>query len=78
MVNNFSFEIMDDLPMTPRPLEHPDRMATAERAQEITTILALAILRTALENQQTEKQVRLGFPPNQSVHTTPYKAEKTS
>jgi hypothetical protein len=74
----FSFQTTDDLPMTPKPLEHPDRMTAAARAAEITTILAQAIVRTIQKNQLPENSFRLGFPPHQSVHTTPYKAEKTS
>lgn len=64
--------------MTTQPLEPPKHLTPRARAAEITSILAAAIIRTHLENKGTESSVRLGFLPDQRVHTTPYPLEKRS
>jgi hypothetical protein len=60
-------------------LTHPNQMSAPARAVEITSTLAAAIIRSqAVEkNSQSaqESQIRLGFPPGKSVHTTPYQQE---
>ena len=38
--------------------------------------LAAAIVRATVTNEPRQSEVRLGFLPNQSVHTTPYQQEK--
>ena len=54
----------------------PDSMSALQRAAEITSILAAAIIRTHASAQYAtdlkQRQIRLGFSPNQSVHTNPY------
>ena len=62
-------------------LPPPATMSATARAAEITQILATAIYRTQLAQAKNtnhrERQVGLGFPPAQRVHTTPYQPEKT-
>lgn len=60
--------------MTPKQLEHPDRLSAVDRATEITTILANAILRQHRANEPEESEFGLGFSERKSVHTTPLKA----
>lgn len=57
-------------------LASPSEMAPSARAGEITTILAAAIVRALVTDSPHQSEVRLGFLPNQSVHTTPYQQEK--
>ncbi|ARU21558.1 glutathione synthetase [Ralstonia solanacearum] len=49
----------------------PSKISAAERAAEITAILASAIVRTLAAPASTESPVGLGFVPDQRVHTTP-------
>ena len=62
-------------------LPPPATMSAIARAAEITQILATAIYRTQLAQAKNtnhgERQVGLGFPPTQRLHTTPYQPEKT-
>lgn len=51
-------------------------MTPSARAGEITAILAAAIVRSPVTNEPRQGEVRLGFLPDQSVHTTPYQQEK--
>ncbi|MGE0964724.1 hypothetical protein ACQF4K_25305 [Ralstonia pseudosolanacearum] len=53
----------------------PSRLSPGERATEITTILASAIVRTFTAPSATESVVGLGFVPDQRVHATPYQRE---
>ena len=58
-------------------LASPPEMSACARAGEITTILAAAIVRTLVADEPKQKEeVRLGFLPDQRVHTTPYQQEK--
>ena len=57
-------------------LASPSEMAPSARAGEITTILAAAIVRTLVSNEPHQSTVRLGFLPDQRVHTTPYQQER--
>lgn len=57
-------------------LASPSEMSASARAGEITTILAAAIVRTLAGDDQKQKEVGLGFLPDQRVHTTPYQKEK--
>ena len=43
---------------------------------EITAIRAAAIVRTLAGDDQKQREVGLGFLPDQRVHTTPYQKEK--
>lgn len=58
-------------------LPNPDTMSAEERAAEVTTILAACLLRISTAHQEKPEQkacdseVRLGFLPDQRVHTTP-------
>ena len=62
--------------MKPIKLTHPEQMSARQRAAEITSILAAAIMRTHASGQaateQIERQVGLGFSGHQRVHTNPY------
>ena len=62
-------------------LPPPATMSAIARAAEITQILATAIYRSQFAQAKNpnhgERQVGLGFPPSQRVHTTPYQPEKT-
>lgn len=53
----------------------PSEMSASARAAEITTILAAAIVRTQLAQVAKQREVDLGFLPEQRVHTTPYQQE---
>lgn len=57
-------------------LASPSEMNARARAGEIVAILAAAIVRSVVANQSNLREVGLGFPPDQSVHTTPYPQEK--
>ncbi len=57
-------------------LASPSEMAPSARAGEITTILAAAIVRTLVGDEPHQSAVRLGFLPDQRVHTTPYQQER--
>ena len=59
--------------MTTLLLESPDHLSPEQRAAEIATILARCLLR---QHADREPPVRLGFLPDQRVHTTPYPPEK--
>jgi hypothetical protein len=56
-------------------LPSPHEMPAVERAGEIATILAAAIVRTLAPAPLPQSAVGLGFFPDQSVHTTPYQKE---
>lgn len=56
-------------------LASPELMSGPERAAEITSILAAAIIRTHLGQKVEQREVDLGFLPEQRVHTTPYPKE---
>lgn len=62
--------------MKPIKLTPPEQMSARQRAAEITSILAAAIMRTHASGQaatvQIERQVGLGFSGHQRVHTNPY------
>ncbi len=57
-------------------LASPSQMSAAERAAEITAILATAVVRNALAAGAREAEIGVGFLPEQSVHTTPYREER--
>ena len=57
-------------------LASPSEMSASARSGEITTILAAAIVRTLAGDDQKQREVGLGFLPDQRVHTTPYQQEK--
>ena len=57
-------------------LASPAEMSARARAGEITTIVAAAIVRTFVTNDPNNREVGLGFLPDQRVHTTPYQQEK--
>ena len=57
-------------------LASPSEMSASARAGEITTILAAAIVRTLVADEPKQREVGLGFLPNQRVHTPPYQEEK--
>jgi hypothetical protein len=59
-------------PISPQPLN------AAQRAYEITLILAAAIIRCNSANKATETHSSLGFLPGKSVHTTSYPQERLS
>ncbi|MCM8614241.1 hypothetical protein [Accumulibacter sp.] len=54
----------------------PESMSPRERAAEITTILAGAIVRTQLAQAGKRRESALGFLDDQRVHTTPYQDER--
>jgi hypothetical protein len=56
-------------------LASPSEMSPIARAGEITSILAAAIVRTLAGDDQKQREVGLGFLPDQRVHTTPYQKE---
>jgi hypothetical protein len=53
-------------------LASPSEMTPADRAAEITSVLAAAIVRTLVTGRPKESPVGLGFLPDQRVHATPY------
>ncbi|MDP1526405.1 MAG: hypothetical protein Q8M20_11390 [Rhodocyclaceae bacterium] len=57
-------------------LASPSEISASARAGEITTILAAAIIRTFVGDGPHQREVSLGFLPDQRVHTTPYQEEK--
>ena len=57
-------------------LASPSEMSASARAGEITAILAAAIVRTTVAETPKQREVGLGFLPDQRVHTTPYQQEK--
>lgn len=57
-------------------LASPSEMSASARAGEITAILAAAIVRTVVAEAPKQREVGLGFLPDQRVHTTPYQQEK--
>jgi hypothetical protein len=57
-------------------LASPSEMTASARAAEITAILAAAIVRTVVAEAPKQREVGLGFLPDQRVHTTPYQTEK--
>ena len=57
-------------------LASPSEMSACARAGEITTILAAAIVRALAAYEPKQREVGLGFLPDQRVHTTPYQEEK--
>jgi len=56
-------------------LASPSDISPSDRAGEITAILAAAIVRTLAGDDQKQREVGLGFLPDQRVHTTPYQQE---
>jgi hypothetical protein len=62
--------------MKPIKLTPPEQMSARQRAEEISTILCAAIVRTHASGQaatnENERQVGLGFSGHQRVHTNPY------
>ena len=54
----------------------PESMSPRERAAEITTILAAAIVRTHLAQAAKPRESDLAFLDDQRVHTTPYQEER--
>ena len=57
-------------------LASPSEMSACARAGEITSILAASIGRTLVGDESKQREVGLGFLPDQRVHTTPYQKEK--
>ena len=57
-------------------LSSPSEMYASARAGEIAAILAAAIVRTVVAEAPKQREVGLGFLPDQRVHTTPYQQEK--
>ncbi|MCO5104248.1 hypothetical protein [Ottowia oryzae] len=57
-------------------LSSPSEMYASARAGEIAAILAAAIVRTVVAEAPKQREVGLGFLPDQRVHTTPYPQEK--
>ncbi|RYU57201.1 hypothetical protein EWI61_13685 [Methylolobus aquaticus] len=64
--------------MTPKFLTLPDQLTPAERAAEITVILARCILREHTAPADREADFRLGCSPWKRVHTTPSQPEPLS
>ncbi|WP_297505618.1 hypothetical protein [Ferrovum sp.] len=59
-------------------LTKPSRMSGVTRVGEITAILAAAIIRTITGEDQKQREICLGFMPDQRVHTTSYQPENLS
>ena len=57
-------------------LTSPAEMSAKARAAEISAILAAAVVRTHLAGRHDQREVDLGFSPDQRVHTTPYHQER--
>ena len=57
-------------------LASPTEMSASARAGEIAAILAAALVRTLAADGPKQREVGLGFLPDQRVHTTPYQQEK--
>ena len=64
------------IPKMTAELTLPESMSPCERAAEITTILAAAIVRTQLAQAAKQREVDLGFLHDQRVHTTPYQERR--
>ena len=64
--------------MTSVALPPPGTLSPAERAADITAILATAIVRSWVGEGRPESEVGLGFVADQRVHTTPYQQERLS
>jgi hypothetical protein len=56
-------------------LASPLEMSPGARAGEITAILAAAIIRSLAVDDPKQREVGLGFLPEQRVHTTPSQQE---
>lgn len=56
-------------------LASPTEMSASARAGEIAAILAASIVRTIAGDEPEQREVGLGLPPDQRVHTTPYQEE---
>jgi len=52
-----------------------ERLSPAQRAHEITTILAAAIVRTLQKEFEKKAGLDLGSTPGKRVHTTPSQPE---
>lgn len=59
-------------------LNPPAEMSASARAGEITVILAATIVRTLMQPASAQREVSLGFLPDQRVHATPYQEERLS
>ena len=57
-------------------LASPSKISASARAGEIAVILANAIVRTVVAQAPKQREVGLGFLPDQRVHTTPYQQER--
>ncbi|PJK06612.1 hypothetical protein CO612_03345 [Lysobacteraceae bacterium NML71-0210] len=57
-------------------LASPSEMPASARAGEIAAILAAAIVRTLVADESKQREVGLGFLPDQRVHATPYQQEQ--
>ena len=57
-------------------LASPSEMSARARAGEIVSILAAVIVRTLVGDEPKQREVGLGFLPDQRVHTPPYQEEK--
>ena len=57
-------------------LASPSGLSASARAGEIAAILAAAIVRTVVADEPKQREVGLGLPSDQRVHTTPYQQEK--
>jgi hypothetical protein len=64
--------------MKPIELPPPTSLSAAQRAAEITRILAAAIVRTQRSQAEKQRAVDLGLPPSQRLHTTPSTKENMS
>jgi hypothetical protein len=53
------------------------QLSAAQRAYEITLILAAAIIRTQQAHKATEHHFPLGFLPGKSVHTNLYQQSRS-
>jgi len=60
------------------PLAPADHLSPAQRAAEITQMLARAILRQHADHTAKKEPVRLGLLPNQRVNGTPNPTERMS
>lgn len=59
-------------------LASPSEMIASACADEIAAILAAAIVRTLVGNEPKQREIGLGFLPDQRVHTTPYQEKRLS
>jgi len=57
-------------------LASPSEISASARAGEVAAILAAAIVRTFVADEPKQREVGLGFLPDQRVHPTPYPQEK--